>query len=168
MTVKGVISLMLCTKRKTHPRQNIFITSNKNLVAKPYDVHAFKEFIDYFDSHPTEDTIKIPHVNENATYETAKAIRTRLQFHLDAMEKHSDMTIDIMEKESDGWVSDYMDLIKSGSDDLDLKSKIYYFCQPSNFGDYFLNEEKNNREVAEKILKDKNIKEELYSENPRS
>ena len=45
-----------------------------------------------------------------------------------------------------------------GKECFDLKSKIYYFCQPSDFGDYFLNNEKNNRETAIKIIQEKNIK----------
>lgn len=148
----------LTTTDETHPRQNIFITTSEGLIAKAYNVLAFKDFIDYFDKHKKDTPIKIPHVNKVASYKIASAIRVRLKFHLDALNKFPNVTTKILKEESKKWVNQYLSSIRKGKEDLHLRLKIYYFCQPSDFGDYFLNSQKDSREIALKIFNDKNIK----------
>ena len=142
---------------ETHPREHVFISDRTDLRPTAYDVTTFNDFVKYFDKQNPGCSITIPHINLEASYVVARAIRKRLLFHMDALSKHPDMSIKILREESKDWVKLYLTQLSEGNDCSDLKSKIYYFCQPSNFDDYFLNDEKNNRETALKIIKEQDI-----------
>ena len=141
----------LIENSSSHPRKRIFISHSKDSKSIPYNVEDFKEWVSYQEEKGEQ--IRIPHCGITVSSSSEENIKNRVKFHLEALERYPDMTYNEVSNNGSIWVNEYIDKIKRGDEDDNLRSKINYFCDVSHFSPRYLldqSETKDNSDLRGK------------------